>query len=433
MARAPSLKLYQAQKCIDKYVDAMLSEIAYSVVNFGFADDQLSLPITQMRENVGRIRIDGKNEWTVEFLHKNRNTSLVLIDFRGNVGKNSRVSLNPLYQNEIWSELIYLAPAPMPKLICETYAEANVHLKANLASLESFIKKTRITFERADGVSEKYCQKLLRNLLTARRLRDLAFEDEGSFYLPEHWTETDSGRMYGRALSLQRISQEVRNAALGRCHKYDFKASSYGLMTGLAKNINPELKIATIGEYIRKRSDIRKKIASDIEISDEWMKDIFTSLGFGASTADNPYTSIRGKLGKEKYDVLMANRQFRHIYECMDAVRKTIAASFPDDFEFLGRKYDAIDPNSEFHKKRTANQKLAWIYQVMESHAITHFGERAMEHGYEPILFAHDCVYFSQKLPQALLEDIMYELNQMFPLKWTHPSRQRLPEFKLHP
>lgn len=153
-------------------------------------------------------------------------------------------------------------------------------------------------------------------------------------------------------------------------------------------------------------------------ISESRMKDIFTSLGFGATTANNFRASIRKSLNTQQYDALMSNKTFGHIEAASNLVRNTIANHFKaEDFEFRGMQYrtNVLDHKGN-PEKRSVNQKLAWIYQVMESEAVTEFGDRAQARGYDPLLFAHDCVYFKRKPVQDLVDDIMYFLNQKFPL-----------------
>lgn len=225
--------------------------------------------------------------------------------------------------------------------------------------------------------------------------------------------------MYGQGLSLQRIPKAVRHAALGLCWSYDFKASCYALLTGLALSINPNLKVGALKEYIKDRSSIRARIAKSLGISEERVKSIFSSLGFGARLVDNPHMSIRKDLGPEKYQMLLANQEFHFINQAFKLVRATILEAYSQDsFNFMGLTYTNVDPASDPLKptKRTDDQKMAWIYQAMESKAIAEFGAMAKSSGYEPLLFAHDCVYFEQRIAAGTLHSCETELRREFPL-----------------
>lgn len=208
--------------------------------------------------------------------------------------------------------------------------------------------------------------------------------------------------------------KEVRHAALGRCHRYDFKAASYALMTSLALQLDPTIKVDVLKDYIKNRSPIRKRIAKDIGISEEWMKSIFTSIGFGAALKDNPFNSIRGMLGQEKYHKLICNFEFLSIKHQLDQVSDTIHkhGTFPyTGFVLLGRTYTQINPKDG--KKRTKNQKLAWIYQCLESHALGLF-VGMVPTGYKIKLMVHDCLYLEQPLPAHHLADIKWKLSQTY-------------------
>jgi hypothetical protein len=425
-AHYPELKAYQIEKAVSKYEEIMLRAISNSILSWGFTDDQISLPLDEVRREIDRVKLNGKAEYILTLLHRSPYTRLVHEDLKGNIGRNTRVSLNPIYQDYIMEQLIDLNKEMAPKRLRELASKANMRIEVDPQSLASYVTQTRRDFRNSQNKSKEYRDALAHNLLVAEQLVHMVEEQEGVSYLNEYWQEHDSGRVYGQGLSLQCISKNVRHAALGHCHKYDFKASSYALMTGLALSINPELKVADITDYIKNRSSIRKRIATDVAISEEWCKAIFTSLGFGASTVNNPYTSIRGKLGQVKYDKLMANREFRYIAERMDEVRATVADHYSgDDFEIAGKQYQPIDPNSDpmKPKKRNINQKLAWIYQAMESHAAEMFALMAAEEGHVAVLPTHDCLYFKNPVPQLLLDDIHYALSQTYPLlKFEHEA-----------
>lgn len=416
-ARCPELKAYQIEKAVTKYVEVMLREIAASIRKFGFEDEQISLSLDSLRRPIGRVKVDGKNAWVCKLLNAQPSTALIQLDFKGNEGKNSRVSFNPVFQEYIWDDLLNVEFETEP---LGGVRSPNVFTKIVLEGLDSFIENTRQELIKAskdasaDTDNKKYQQKLLRNFLHARYIREACFEDDGAHFFGEYWEEADSGRMYGHGTSLQRVSKEVRHAALGRCHVYDFKAASYALMTGLAQSIDPELDVAALIDYVKHRTAIRKSIAEAVGVSEKKVKTIFTSLGFGAKTVNNPYMSIRGELNQAKFDALMRNSQFTAIRDAMERVRKTVAGHFPDSFEFLGRRYSSTCPRTG--KKRTNDQKLAWLYQVMESDAVTYFGKQAQDAGYQPTLFVHDCVYFKHKLPEGVLYRTFSELNITYPL-----------------
>jgi hypothetical protein len=422
VSQYPDIAQGSIEKAVDKYISVMKLHIAESIFKFGYENNsQISLPMTSIRKQIGRMTVNGKQIWITDLMKRDPRTSIIQIDKRGYEGKVSLVSINPYYEKELMNEVFNVNAELNPNKLKEIRINANYDIVVDPLALQEYISKTTNTYNSVldnKNTSEAYKNKLVNNLLIAKQLLSQIESHNDVYFIREYWKQSDSGRVYGQGLSLQRVPKEVRNAALGVCHQYDFQASSFALMAGLAHQIDPSLKIETIKEYIKDRAVIRKRIAKALSISEDWTKDIFTSLGFGASTANNPFTSIRGKLGAEKYTLLMNNQEFRHIKEAIEQVRAIIADYFvSDNFEFMGMTYSNIDPNSDplRPKKRTINQKLAWIYQVMESTAIQEFTALVADNQY-PLLFAHDCVYFKNKIHTDKFATAMNELRKTFPL-----------------
>ncbi len=284
-----------------------------------------------------------------------------------------------------------------------------------MEALDSYIRAT--TQSLATKHNSAYNNKLYRNLIASKRIKQRAVEQaDGSYLIKEYWDQIDSGRVHGHGLSLQRVAKEVRHAALGRCAKIDFKASSYAILTSLALAIDPNLRVESLKSYIQYRTQVRIRIANAIGISEEWMKTIFTSLGFGAEVKDNPFNSIRKKLGSEKFNLLVANQEFAYIKQDLDVVRDTILKSDQfkgNEFSVGAYKYSAID--SKTGSKRSRNQKLAWIYQAAERMALDIVIEH-MPDNYSMLLPVHDCIYIKQRLSSSVLIELHFRLRKLFPL-----------------
>jgi hypothetical protein len=208
-ARYPHLKDYQITKCVDKYVVTMIDAIAVSIVTFGVNQEQLSLPMTELRLEAGRVAIGGKKEWITDVMHQDPKTSLVTIDFKGNVGKNSRVSLNTLYEQQIMDELINLNYELNGKRLKELQAQANLNFEIDMNSLDDYLIKTGETYTASsnDPSKKAYADALARNYLVANQIKQQATFQNGKYSVDEYWTTLDSGRIYGHGMSLQRVSK----------------------------------------------------------------------------------------------------------------------------------------------------------------------------------------------------------------------------------
>ena len=419
-SKYPTLKRYQVHDSVNRYVDAVMQEIAYrfatitsediEAAEFSFAADAVNKEIGQSSLNGKRIRV-----WTL--MQLNTQTSLVIGTYKGNsiTHRVSKVTLNPRYKKDILNELITnnftLASAHV-----ETTKEApNFSIPIDMDALDSYIKNTEQILPTAK--TGNYKEKLIRNLLAARRIKVKAeVQDDGTYLVHEYWTQIDSGRIHGHGISLQLASKEVRHAALGRCSKIDFKASSYAILTSIALEINPQLKVEALKSYIKYRAPIRTRIAKKVGVSEDWIKTVFTSLGFGAEVKDNPYNTIRSKLGKEKFNILVANQEFANIKHELDLVRRTILKSDQfsgDEFTLGDFTYKHID--SKTGLKRNKNQKMAWIFQAIERMALEIVINK-MPKNFTILLPVHDCLYVKQRLPAHVVLDLKDEMRQLVPL-----------------
>lgn len=416
----PTLKSFQVQDYVNRYVDGVMREIAFRFSTITSEDidaAEFSFAVDKVNREIGQASLDGKRlrVWTLMQFHTE--TSLVLITYEGNSITNrvSKVTLNPRYKKDILNELITnnftLANAHV-----ETTKEVpNFSIPIDMEALDSYIKNTEQILPTAK--TGNYKEKLIRNLLAARRIKVKAeLQDDGTYLVHEYWTQIDSGRIHGHGFSLQLASKEVRHAALGRCSKIDFKASSYAILTSIALEINPQLKVEALKSYIKYRAPIRTRIAKKVGISEEWIKTVFTSLGFGAEVKDNPFNTIRKKLGQEKFNILVANQEFASIKHELDLVRSTILKSDQysgDEFSIGDYIYKNIDSKSGL--KRTKNQKMAWIFQAIERMALEIVINK-MPENYTMLLPVHDCLYVKQRLPAHVLLDLKDEIRQLVPL-----------------
>jgi hypothetical protein len=418
--RYPTLKNYQITACVNSYVDAVMKEIAMRFATITSEDieaGEFSFSADLVNKNSGQTSIDGTRMRVFSVMQSDPSTSLVISTYKGNsISKRvSKVTFNLKYKKDILNELIKSNYALTSEYLDELDEKSNFSVAVDMDALESYINNTTQLLAKAENT--KYIEKLTRNLLASRRIKQRAvLQEDGSYLVKEYWTQIDSGRVHGHGLSLQLVAKEVRHAALGRCAKIDFKASSYAILTSLAITINPELKVEALKSYIKYRTPVRIRIAKAVGISVDWMKTIFTSLGFGAEVKDNTHNTIRKMLGQEKFNLLVANQEFACIKQELDLVRDTILKSDAfkvNDFIIGYNTYTNIDLKTG--KKRTKNQKLAWIFQACERMALDIVIDK-MPDNFTILLPVHDCIYIKQRLPAHVMLDLKDQLRQLFPL-----------------
>ena len=433
-------KDYLYERCVNKYVDAMLIAISNSLsINHKahfIQSNSFLFSQTTIREAIGTI--GKKQEYIYQMMRDHVTTSLVQVVSKGfsknGISKLSTCKINEIYKDLVMEELLNLRVEANQKLLDEIEQDSNYTVNVDPVSLASFIAKTTETI-RTTNNGGAYKHKLLRNLQAAKQLQAMihpADDTHASPYINERWEQADCGRIYGQGYSLQRMPKEVRHAALGVCHKYDFKASAFALMAGLAHEINPAIQLGAVLDYVKNRQIIRKRIAGQLGISEELVKEIFNSLGFGAELKNNQHNTIRGQLaaaarmqhdmtvklerdiynnlGAEEFKQLVNNQIFGFIYEDLQAINATIIEYFKGNELAIGDlTYCETDPKTG--KKRNNRQKLAWIYQALESMAMKQFFRLAPQ---PPLLTTHDCLYFKQKLPTSVVVDVTLKLQQTF-------------------
>lgn len=416
-ARLPDVRINLIERYVDKYINAVMQEITHQYPKMTAEDieaGEMNFAADKVTNAAGRAKINGISRYIVSLMHEDPKTSLVIDRYVGNsISKRiSRVCININFKKEIMDR-IQEVPVELDVAYLDTILEkANVRVPVDPNSLRSYIEHTTLSLPKCPA--GEYRKKLEFNLKCAERLLAQVEQDAVGYYVCEYWEEISSGRIHGHGLSLQCISKEIRHAALGYCYQYDFKAASYALMTSMAMELDPSIKVAALKNYIVNRSTIRKRIATDVGISEEWMKGVFTSLGFGAELKDNPFSTIRRKLGSEKYQKLLSNSEFMQIADQLRVVSNTICNHVgKGDFEWLGSEYTEINPKDG--KKRTKNQLLAWIYQRMESDAMN-LMLGLIPDGYRVLLTVHDGVYLDKPLPSGVVVDIKIKLRQRYSL-----------------
>lgn len=353
-------KDYLYDRCINKYVDAMLPAISRSMsLNYTSnrsQADQFSFSQTQIREQIGTI--GKKQDYIYQLMKSHEATSLLVVVMKGyckdGKSKLSTVRINPIYEDLVMDELLNLKVVANQVLIDDIERNANYFVNVDPVSLQSYIAKTKDTLRTTTNGSA-YTDKLHRNLAAAKQLQVMIRSPDATHptpYIKERWEIADCGRVYGQGYSLQRMPKEVRHAALGFCHKYDFKACAFAIMAGRAHKINPQLRLGAILDYIKNRKPIRARIADQLNIDEALVKTIFTAMGFGAELRNNQHNAIRGALakaarqqldpsvrldrdaynnqGEDEYQRLIANQTFRFIYEELQAVNSTILDYFGD-------------------------------------------------------------------------------------------------------
>ena len=416
IALYPSVKEILINKHIARYIDVVCRELVDRITFYNVEDGTFSLREDNMREECGRITVGERKEWLYTWLARSPKTRLINVVNKGRPGQYTTANINGEYMEELMAEIT--AKDLDTDKLNDIYAKGFIRIDVDTESFAAFIDALCQPNPNKIRNPVAYERKLTLNRLICNQIHQYIKEDADGFYINEYWEESDTGRVYGHGLSLQRIPKEVRHALLGHCHKYDFKACVYALMTGEAERICKENGIKAefkiMRDYIKNRADIRKRIAADIGVHESKVKEIFTAIGFGARISNTGHTSIQ--LSKDKIEKLQKNTEFKAIYKEFKDVMKIVDFAYPNlQFELCGKQYNYINKDGT---KKNKQQKLSWIYQCLESKALSLFTELISTYIPEMkvLLTAHDCVYTKQSIPAGKFTDLHFYLQQKYPL-----------------
>ena len=210
-----------------------------------------------------------------------------------------------------------------------------------------------------------------------------------------------SGRMYmSGANNLQGIRKSVREAALGKCYRYDIKSSVFAYMLNQIKQQDPDIKTPHMWELLDRKAYIRSMLASECLINTnanpdtklKIIKSSITALSFGS----NPHSWSSG-IAEHIY-----HTQDRHLFATHPYIQGLLK-----EIKIYQNIIRELYPRKEYQ-----GVKLVTLcsnhYQNTEAQAIRHIISETQT---EPLLIVHDCIYTKQRIDSiyatVLLQDIM--------------------------
>ena len=254
------------------------------------------------------------------------------------------------------------------------------------------------------------------------------------FILTQEASIAASGRCYLKGLNLQNCPKEVRHAALGHCHLYDMRAGVFGVMAGLAKtyyesSTGKAIDFHKIKNYINNRDKIRKQITNQLwPVETKGFKGIadykgfhgfykvkvaLTAIGFGAKR--NATASWKNADGK--WEATSLRRTFKSTELVQQFVQVEAVKQLMDEFKMvtdiilLQLKQDSDFASAFEIEGLKDSQKLAMVYQGVESAILDEFTQLLMNTGSDVLLPVHDGVYVSKKIA---LPDLHFKLTVPF-------------------
>jgi len=446
----PDLKPQQITKLVDTYLevlaDQLLKNIQYSQLNYqGQMEYQISLEA--INEACGQI---GRRRASTYF----KNIHVINIKYKGNIGKQSRVTIDTEYHDLVRDEMHQAQYRTSNQTAIKKMQEQEdqedqdafqvidtfeVSVPMNIWSMVDYLEDNEI--RQQNPYNDEYLNKLQSNYRVVKTYLENTKDSDGLYpetaQLSETWRQIDSGRTYATGSNNLQSSREIRHAILGPCVKYDFCAASYAILHDLARLLAQEKGItwpsAWVQQYIVDRSAIRQQIAHQMGMSTDLIKQVFAAIGFGARYTSTPRTAIGRLLGSRKDDFLSINTPLINVREFLEEV-ELIRDIILDDCDFGSDYFEVSSPWADSDSRvfvfksqlpptnpreqiypisRKPSQRLAWIYQAFESHALDQLRSLVTRRfGQEVLYTAHDCVYVRGQLTGDQLFDLNYYLKQ---------------------
>ena len=260
-------------------------------------------------------------------------------------------------------------------------------------------------YTRLNTKSEKYSKTLSRNIANAAEILDVAKLHGGN--LPHTYCKKRFNRYYASGINLQNtVSTEVRQAALGKCYKYDISSASYAFRLGYMKH-HTTYPTPALFDLVEHKHHIRKQLAEQcltqtdatLEHKIKLIKSALNMIGFGANTG--AFGSLKDIIWHiEDRKRFLEHKFILELKQELDAYSKFV--------ELIEGKHNLkqflqLEPG-ERYSKNSAESKM---YQTYETQAMEHIFHNIRG---EVLLWVHDCVYTKKRQGVSNLNFYLHEL-----------------------
>ena len=248
-----------------------------------------------------------------------------------------------------------------------------IHTPIATINLQNYIDNTVEDMCKPDR-NEQYIKALQKNLHKAKSILDIAKQNNNT--LPQNYTVKVTGRTYMSGINLQQTSSIVREAALGKCYKYDLRTAMFAHMLQIIVNKKPDfnVKASYIHEYMTNKEEVRKRLAECLKITKatpqfklKLIKKMLAAIGFGSEVSD-PRGAVKKHIGSlDDRAALLADPWMQGLLEEVEGYRyimkqEYISSTFKKEIAPLLRK----------NGRSTLNKWCSFEYQVIESNIVNH-------------------------------------------------------------
>lgn len=390
------------------------------------------LAISEITRQLENVRVNGKQMNWPAWMTKNNFAPYQIVEKGNNLEKKmSTIKFNwdfISYQeienilndsDETVRQEAIAALAPEKTRLLEP-GEQEWFTPIDMTSLSNYYSASRAVLAETRDVASRSIRE--RNALLALKLT--AAIDGNN--LRQIGRDSDFGRFYLTGqMNLQAMPKIVRHAALGNCYLVDIQAATYQWRLSWAQALEPNLNFNMTKELVRDRKSFRERLAKRIGINVDTVKELITSVGFGATLDSQPWPTgqgtyqlpaIRDILSKERQDVDAIIDKLTEDYEFTLFLDEQIKIS-----DIIVDAYRELSLISDSHKipdfvkskngRLLPNRLLAYLYQQEERRWLQQLIDYLEANGHEILLTVHDAVYVRSKPNMANLQSVIVDVN----------------------
>lgn len=201
------------------------------------------------------------------------------------------------------------------------------------------------------------------------------------------YNEFPSGRLYSVAGVMQTVTREIRSAAMHGCWDHDIENCHFSLLAQLATREG--IETPAIADYLHRKKEIRRMLATELDVSIEAVKDCLLALIYGAQRRAQSYykngravePAFVAAVGDKAAD-LFNHPLFSGLHQDVVRIRKPILQAMPAHKGKLYNPFGKGIPLSE-----PPNRQLAHVVQGAEALILDAVIQR---HGPDLRLLMHD-------------------------------------------
>jgi hypothetical protein len=213
-------------------------------------------------------------------------------------------------------------------------------------------------------ISDEKCQRVLTQLRMFQTLANEA-SPKGHDRIQQYYQESSAGRLYGIGLNLQSVHSEVKHACLKGCVEYDIENCHFVILKKLANDHN--IKVAAIDYYIGNKAEVRKIIASKLELSEKQVKTALISILYGARLQVSRFSGITTEFGRSNAEQFFNMDFVKGLYDDIHGVAKAEFATQRKTRQGSLLNCRGFGINKENGRPLSFGKKLSHILQGYES------------------------------------------------------------------